>query len=314
MRSRAPCLGFVFALLLAVELPRPALASDVSDELSAGSLASSGVRGVSPFVSDRLGAAVDASDAMSFSADATFTRYFRSKGALGENILQLAAAADYTAGEHWSFGADVRGSPPSTVKVDEPATNGTEKYHSSLVGGGASVEYDTASEGALETIADAYLGLTAFRTTQPGKGMHGSPSSLLQWRGSIGLTEVLWQDTEAELTGTYYGYSEDPVDTGYTGPSVFGRGGVSEGAPLEPLRWAIRPGVKRRFGVLRFGAYVQYGRFVDDVGFSLLTAVKAQVKVSGAVRLWAQVGYQRDGGAGESLSIPWGSFGVRVVL
>ena len=95
---------------------------------------------------------------------------------------------------------------------------------------------------------------------------------------------------------------------------MFGRGGVSEGAPLEPLRWSLRPGLRQRFGMLRLGAYVQYGRFVDDAGFSFVTALKAQVKVSNPVRLWAQIGYQRDAGAGESLTIPWGSLGVRVVL
>jgi hypothetical protein len=300
-------------LLLASIAPRAALATDVSDELSAGALGGSGLRGASPFVSDRFGGAFDASDALSFSADATFTRYFHSKDANGENILQLAAASDYSPDDHWSFGADIRGSPQSTAKVEDP-TNGTVRYRSSLFGGGASVEYDTAGDGPIETIADSYLGLTDFRTTMPSKTMKRSPESLLQWRMSLGLTEVLWKDTEAGLTGTYYLYSDDPVGSGYAGASVFGRGGVSEGAPLEPLRWSLRPGLRQRFGALRLGAYVQYGRFVDDAGYSFVTALKAQVKASDAVRLWAQIGYQRDAGAGESLTIPWGSLGVRVIL
>jgi hypothetical protein len=299
-------------LVLASTAPRAARATDVSDELSAGALGGSGLRGASPFVSDRLGGAFDVNDALSFSADATFTRYFHSKEAYGENILQLAAASDYSPDEHWSFGADIRGSPRSTAKVDDPLTGGAIKYSSSLLGGGASIEYDTAGDGPIETIADSYLGLTGFRTTQRGSGK--TPASLLQWRASLGVTEVLWQDTEAGLTGTYYLYSDDPVDSGYSGASVFGRGGVSEGAPLEPLRWSLRPSLRQRFGVLRLGAYVQYGRFVDDAGYSVVTALKAHVKVSSALRLWAQVGYQRDAGAGGSLTIPWGSLGVRVVL
>src|SRR5215475_6372244 len=120
MRSSARWLASGFALLLASAAPRVALATDVSDELTAGALGASGLRGAAPFVSDRLGGAFDVNDALSFSADATFTRYFHSKDAYGENILQLAAASDYSPDDHWSFGADIRGSPPSTAKVDDP--------------------------------------------------------------------------------------------------------------------------------------------------------------------------------------------------
>jgi len=74
MRSSARWLASGFALLLASAAPRVALATDVSDELSAGAVGSSGLRGAAPFVSDRLGGAFDVNDALSFSADATFTR------------------------------------------------------------------------------------------------------------------------------------------------------------------------------------------------------------------------------------------------
>src|SRR5207342_2423063 len=103
----------------------------------------------------------------------------------GENIWQFAGAADFSTDSHWSFGADIRGSPPSTAKVKNPVPGEPDKYRSSLVGGSASVEYDTAGDGALETLADSDLGLTAFRTTQLGKNMTRSPASLLQWRASL---------------------------------------------------------------------------------------------------------------------------------
>src|SRR5450432_1958944 len=117
MRSHAPGLVPALALLLACAASRTALATDASDELSAGALSSGTARGSSPFLSDRIGGAVDATDALAVSADATFTRYFKSKGASAENILQLAAATDFSPNEHLSFGADVRGSPPSTASV-----------------------------------------------------------------------------------------------------------------------------------------------------------------------------------------------------
>jgi hypothetical protein len=322
MRSNAFLRAPSFALLLGGALARSAAASDVSDELTAGALSSSSARGSAPFLSDRIGGAVDVGDPLSVSADATFTRYFRSKGASAENILQLAAATDFSPSDHLSFGADIRGSPPSSTSITDATTGARQTSRSSLVGGGLSAEYDTAGDGNAESIADGYAGLTSFWTTQrarAGRGMPsmaaGSPAALLQWRLSLGFTEVLWRDTEVGLTGTYFAYSEDPTDTGYYGPSVLGRGGVSEGVPLEPLRWALRPSVRQRFGPVRLGATVQYGRYVENVGFSVMFAVKATFRVSDALRLWAQVGFQRDGDdSGESLSVPWGSVGARVML
>jgi hypothetical protein len=309
------------ALLFASLPARTAAATDVSDELSAGALSSSSSRGNSPFLSDRLGASIDASEALSFSTDLTYTRYFHSHGVASENIFQLAAASDYMPNDHLSFGIDVRGSPTSTASTVDSATGTKYSYRSSSLGGGLSAEYDTAGDGDAETVADTYLGLTGYRTTQrsrESKGapnvVVGTPTSLLQWRASLGVTEELWRVTEVGLTGTYYLYSEDPSGGGYEGPSVWGRGGVSEGVPLEPLRWAIRPSVRQKFGPLKVGAYVQYGRYVADEGYMVVAALKGQLRLSDAVRLWAQFGLQLDGAYGETLSIPWGSVGVRVML
>jgi hypothetical protein len=304
------------ALLFAFPPARTALATDVSNEFSAGAISSSTSRGSSPFISDRLGASVDASEALSFSGDLTYTRYFHSHGAAAENIFQLVAASDYMPDDHLSFGIDLRGSPTSTASSTDPTTGARYSYKSASLGGGISAEYDTAGDSNVETIADTYLGLTGYRTTQGPKGTKEarSASSLLQWRASLGVTEQLWRDTEVGLTGTYYLYSEDPANRGYDGPSIWGREGVSEGVPLEPLRWAIRPSVRQRFGPVKVGAYFHYGRYVDDGGYMIVAALKGALKVSDAFRLWVQVGLQRDNAYGEVLSIPWGSVGARVML
>jgi hypothetical protein len=312
------------ALPFAFLLARAAHATDVSNELSAGALSSSSSRGNFPFLSDRLGASVDVNEALSFSGDLTYTRYFHSRGAPAENIFQLVAASDYMPDDHLSFGIDVRGSPTSTASTTDPTTGTGYKYKSASLGGGLSAEYDTAGDSDLETIADAYVGLTGYRTTQRPRskteapngmdGMDRTLASLLQWRASLGVTEQLFRSTEVGLTGTYYIYSEDPANRGYDGVSIWAREGVTEGMPLEPLRWAIRPSVRHKFGPLKLGAYVHYGRYVDDDGYMIVAALKGQLKVSEAVRLWVQVGFQRDSAYGEILSIPWGSVGARVML
>jgi hypothetical protein len=54
---------------------------------------------------------------------------------------------------------------------------------------------------------------------------------------------------------------------------------------------------------------------VGDTGSSLIAGLKAQLKVSDAVKLWASLDLQRDEDpSGEVLTIPWGTLGVRVNL
>jgi hypothetical protein len=289
----------------------PAHAGDVSDELTVGAL-SSNVAPTQPYVSDRFGGSADPSEAVSLSLSGTYTRYFRADRTPGENIFQLAAAGDYTPNDHWSFGAELRGSPPSTAVMDTPA--GVVRSRTSVIGCGVNGEYDTAGEGPLETIVDGYLGLSSYSTTQRARtARKGTPSSLAQYRVSADVTEVFFRHTEGELSGSYYAYSTDPEGTGYFGTSVFGRESVSEGLPLEPLRWSLRPTVRQRIGPVKLSAFFQYGRYVGDAGWNFMAGLKAQVKVSTNWKLWAALNLQRDfESTGETLTIPWGSVGARV--
>src|SRR5260221_6451327 len=156
----------VLALLLVSTLTGAARAHDVSDELSAGALSSSGSRGSSPFLSNRIGGSLDASDVLALSLSGTFTRYFRSPGASAESILQLAAAGDYSPTDHLSFGLDIRGSPPSTATAQDAPGAARYSYRTSSLRGGRSAAHDTAGDSDAETIGDSYLGVTSYRTTQ----------------------------------------------------------------------------------------------------------------------------------------------------
>jgi len=300
--------------LVVLTTVRAARADDVLDELTLGALSSNRAPAAAPFASDRVGGSVDANDELTLSLDGTFTHYFKANHAPGENIFLIDAAGDYAPNDHFAFGLDARASPPSTTVTHTPTD--TVKSRTSLLGAGVSAEYDTAGDGPVETIADTALDLTSFSTTQRSRKVgKATPSSLQQYRVSGGVTEVLWADSEVELSGAWYGYSTDPVGTGYFGTSVFGRGSLSDGLPLEPIRWSVRPTLRQRFGPVRLSAFFQYGRYVGDTGLSLIAGLKAQLKVSDAVKVWASVDFQRDEDpSGETLSIPWGSLGVRVNL
>ncbi len=300
------------APLIILSFSARASAIDVSDELTAGALSSNLQRSTSPYLSDRLGTGADATKALSLSADGTYTRYFRANHVPGENIFQFLGAADYEISDHLSFGLDLRGSPPSTAVT--PTATGSVKSRTSLVGAGASAEYDTAGDGDFETIAESYVGLTSYSTTQKARSStKGSPSSLLQWRASLGVTEIFFRETEGRVFASYYAYSTDPGGTGYFGASVFGREAVGEGLPLEPLRWSLRPSVEQRLGPVKLIGFFQYGHYVDELGWNVAVGLKAQVKVNDAWRVWASINFQRDvESTGENLSIPWGALGARV--
>src|SRR5436190_24308359 len=111
----------VLSALVVLGLEPAARANDVSDELTVGELSSSTYGTNSPYMSDRLGGSVDPSEKLSLSLDATFTRYFKENRVPAENIFQFAVAGDYDVDDHWSFGIDARGSPPSTAVMSTPA-------------------------------------------------------------------------------------------------------------------------------------------------------------------------------------------------
>lgn len=312
----------VLSALVVLGLEPLARANDVSDELTVGALSSSTFRTSSPFMSDRLETTLDPTEKLSLSAEGTFTRYFKENRVPAENIFQFSLAGDYEPNDHWSFGIDGRASPPSTAVSPTPA--GPVRSRTSLLGAGLSVEYDTVGEDdprppdqrKFETVVESSLALTEYSTTQRSRvAGTSSPASLTQLRVSAGVTEVFWRTTETGMFASYYAYSSDPTSTGYFGASVFGRESVSEGLPLEPLRWSLRPSVRQRFGVLHLGAYVQYGRYVGDAGWNGVVGLKAQIKASLAWRIWASANLQRDvESTGERLLIPWASIGARVVF
>jgi len=312
----------VLAALTLVGFDRVARASDASDEFTVGDLSSNRYKTNAPFLSDRLGVSIDPTEKLSLSVDGTFTRYFKEDRVSAEDIFQFAAAGDYEPDDHWSFGVEGRGSPPSTAVSPMPA--GPIRSRTSLLGAGLSAEYDTSGDDdpkspddhRFETIIESSLGLTEYSTTQRsvlvGKA---SPSSLAQFRASAGVTEVFWRSTETGINASWYAYSTDPTGTGYFGPSVFGRESVSEGVPLEPLRWSLRPNVRQRFGTVRVGAYFQYGRYVDSTGWNAIVGLKGQIKISSEWRIWASANLQRDAeSTGERLLIPWASIGARVIF
>jgi hypothetical protein len=189
------------------------------------------------------------------------------------------------------------------------------------------VEYDTAGDSNAgdsnaETVGDFSFFANSYSITNAVQGVRGlggapvSPSalacgagpcpaplrkalergkaSLWQIRTSLGVTETLLEDTDVDLVGSYYLYTEDPTEVGLYSVGTFGRTTVGEGIPTLPLRWSARLFMLHRFGHLGVGASFQYGKFVDDTGDSEIGGVRVEYKFVKTFKAWLSGNLEHD--------------------
>jgi hypothetical protein len=101
--------------------------------------------------------------------------------------------------------------------------------------------------------------------------------------------------TDVGITGTGYGYSQDPGQLGFFGVAGFARGpSTGDGYPLAPLLFDAQGHVLEKLGAWRLAASANYGRFVDDEGWNAAASLKAMYSVTKRSRIWATGTLQRD--------------------
>jgi hypothetical protein len=172
---------------------------------------------------------------------------------------------------------------PATVEVRSQ----TKSYGFDL-----SSEYESATEDETrdtETIVDLFLGGTHYAIAQDiprvrtasgaeltanelrascqtrdcGPGIRSvlakEQSSLWQLRATAAVTETLFEDTDLDLSATYFVYTSDPTKVGLYSVGTFSRTPIGEGLPTLPLRYSVRPAVEQRFGPVGIEPSFQYG-------------------------------------------------------
>lgn len=166
--------GFVIAVLAA----GPALATNVSDELSMGRTQSTPANPRGGTLSDSLSASLTLNDQWAVSLGGMVTLEEKTPaaqrgqfGSSGNAITFLSTGVDFDPSDHVSLGVDFNLSPKSTQYSGMTLT-GTETYdalvqaQSSQIGGGFDVSYDTAGDSNLEWMFSAGISGTHFETDQ----------------------------------------------------------------------------------------------------------------------------------------------------
>lgn len=273
----------------------------ITEELTLGALGALQSVPRTPFLSNRLGGALDVSEQAYLRLDTTLTHYAQVPGTSATNVFQVLFGGTWEPNDHLSFDGDVYLSPrSSTVTRSASAPAQRSVARTSSVGAAIGGEYDTATDGDLDTAVDLTVGLTRYTTTQAtrygrGKLQATGPTeegALAQGRVALGATETILRNTDVGFVGTYYFYDRDPMNSGYYGANVFGRGAVSDGIPLEPMRYSLRPTLLERLGSFTAVLSFQYAEDVHDSGHSLLFGAKLQYRFSRAAKAWLSANHQ----------------------
>ncbi len=250
----------------------------------------------------------------------------------GGTILHLLSGLEWQLSPRWALIATVSGSLPSTtqtsISVPYQDTTGAQmtaagdlKVKASSVGGELSAELDTLDAGAVELVFTVTGGLTNYWITQGLAKLQGADVSLamlqtecqttgcsqdirnllskqstnvIQAYGEGDVTALIGR-TDVGITGSGFGYSQDPGQLGFFGVAGFARGpSIGDGYPLAPLLFDARAHVLEKLGAWRLAASADYGRYVDDDGWNATASIKAMYSVTKRIRLWATGTFQRD--------------------
>jgi hypothetical protein len=302
---------------------------------------SAGDSASTPYLSNRVHGSFEPSDVLAIDLNASVTHYGASpnepattpktsaagRRTSASTIAQFMLASSYMPSDHFVLDADVFVSPDSTstqrgldaMPVNKPSatSKGAIRDKTSTLGFDVGAEYDTAGDSRAESIMGLNLGATAYSTTQAVRlaaAKFGAPeqAALMQWHVDANFIETLFRDTDLGLAASYYMYNRDTTQSAYDGPIVLARS-ASDSIPLAPLQYAIRPSVAQRFGALRLRANMQYGNYRAGEGWSLGFGLKAQYKLTQALRVWVGGNVQRDRVSDNVLTMLSTLIGLRVV-
>ncbi|MEO7731464.1 MAG: hypothetical protein ABIY55_10860 [Kofleriaceae bacterium] len=312
-----------------------ARADGIAEEMSAGSAPHAQGAPSSTWIANKLSGMWEPGEAWQLRLDLTGTRYF---DASASNAVLANLAVEYDPDSHWILRLAAGGSPSSTadassvvqaqgaagVAITADARIATT---SSSVSGSASVGYDTAGDGALETSALVSASLTQLDSVQRiadvqgrrgqtvtlaqlqdlcagkpctgglGDALAGVPATVHQLVLGASLSEQLYQHTDVGLDGSYFLYDQDPTQIGSLSLT---RAGQASGGNLAiaPVQYSVMPSLIHRFGPLMVMSSVAYSRYIDQQGHDLTGTLRIQYKLAldddRRVKLWAKLLATRD--------------------
>jgi hypothetical protein len=323
------------AVMLVVAGRGLARADGIAEELSAGSAPHADGAPASSWIANKLSGMWEPGDAWQLRLDLTETRYF---DASASNVGLANLAVEYDPTVHWILRLGLGGSPASTADAKsviqtQNATGAAVTADariattSSSASGSASVGYETAGGGDLETSALLSASVTQLDSTQEitdvqgrrgqtltaaqlaalcaahpcagglGSALDGVPATLHQLVLGASLSEQLYQHTDLGLDASYYLYAQDPTQLGALSISRTGQSAGGSFA-IAPVRYSVMPSLIHRFGPVMVMSSLAYSQYVDQQGHDLTATLRLQYKLalSGAqrVKLWTKLMATRD--------------------
>jgi hypothetical protein len=239
------------------------------------------------------------------------------------------AGVEHSAGDHLLLSATLSGGPPAATPV-ELSPELTYRSITSSLGAMAGAAYGSGGFDFFEYSIDATAGVTAHWLARELDGRFGKVrrrTEVTVFKPSVGVTAILDMDTELTLRGSYWLYSEDPVQPGshtdvvldrliapaparaerlrFTEEQVqaalslfsdrLGQASAVSGLPAAPLWFELKLSAAHRFGrSLRGQLGYAFDRYVPGQGSAHLLSTRWTVRVGERLKLSAALALQLD--------------------
>jgi len=126
--------------------------------------------------------------------------------------------------------------------------------------------------------------------------LRGGEDSLNQLVVSLAILQPIGSSTDLGLSGSYYGYDQDPtVAVFFTARAAQAAGdSLGAGFPLAPLRWSVSPNLNQRFGDWTLGPWYQYLQYASSLGHAHVAGLRISWRIDPIWTVWVSGSAQWD--------------------
>ncbi len=126
--------------------------------------------------------------------------------------------------------------------------------------------------------------------------LKGGEDSLNQLVISLALLQPVGSSTDLGLSGSYYGYDQDPTTAVFFTARANAAAGDSLGGgfPLAPVRWSISPNVAQRFGSWTLAPWYQFLEYASSLGKAHVAGLRVSWRIDPAWTVWVSGSAQWD--------------------
>lgn len=141
-----------------------------------------------------------------------------------------------------------------------------------------------------------YCGLFPRRCDALRPLLKGGEDSLNQLMVSLAILQPVGPSTDLGLSGSYYGYDQDPTQAVFFTARANAAAGDSLGAgfPLAPVRWSISPNLAQRFGNWTLAPSYQYLKYASSIGEAHVAALRISWRIDSSWTVWVSGSAQWD--------------------